>query len=240
MGENDGHRKRLDKKVSVFGLEMLEAHEQLEYLLFAVIPRGDTNRIAHRLLDRFMTISGVLNAPPEELEKIEGVGHRTALFLASLPPLLGIVERSTKENKPPRLFEWWEISEYLKTYFYGKLTETAYMISLNSAYRLLGISKISEGSHGETPIIVYNVVRQAIRDNATAVIVVHNHPCGNINPSFSDITLSKTLMDAFSVVGIELMDCVVVSGDECFSMREHGYIEPSIKKDSESDKNKKK
>ena len=133
MNVHSGHRSRLDKKVMEKGLEMLEPHEQLEHILFAVIPRGDTNALAHRLLERFMTVAGVLNADVEELMLIEGVGRRTAMFLTDLPQLLGIVERSVWADAPPKLRESEEVAEFVKTYFYGKLTEEIYVISLNSS-----------------------------------------------------------------------------------------------------------
>ncbi|MDO4744039.1 MAG: DNA repair protein RadC, partial [Clostridia bacterium] len=149
MSLHDKHRQRLDKKVKEYGLEMLEPHEQLEHLLFAVIPRGDTNELAHRLLKRFVTVRGVLNADPEELQEIKGVGSRAAMFLTSLPALLGIVERNMKNELPPRMRTTKEIVDYVKTYFYGRLTEASYIFSLNSSHRLLSVSRISEGIAGE-------------------------------------------------------------------------------------------
>lgn len=226
MSLHDKHRARLDKKVEKFGLEMLEPHEQLEYILFAVIPRGDTNGTAHRLLDRFGTLSAVLNADADELETVEGVGHRLARFLTALPPMLGIVERSIKKNPPPRLSTLAEIVDFAKTYFYGKVTEAAYILSLNSSYRLLAVSKVSDGVGGETYIFPPKVVRQALRDNASVVVIIHNHPCGNINPSTNDIQMTRKLSAAFKAVDIIFADSVIISGDKYFSLYAKGYMEP--------------
>ncbi len=229
MSLHDKHRQRLDKKICEHGLDTLEAHEQLESLLFAVIPRGDTNAIAHRLLDRYVTIGAVINAAPEELEKIDGVGHRTAMFLTSLPSLLGIVERCTKDVKTPELYAVQDIDRFVKTYFYGKLNEAVYMFSLNSSYKLLAAHKVSEGIAGEVYAFPSMLVKQAILDNASAVLVAHNHPGGKAKPSQGDIVLSVNLNNAFKAVDIELHDSIIIAGDKYYSIRENGYIDQPAK-----------
>ena len=225
MSLHDKHRQRLDKKVCEYGLDTLEPHEQLEHLLFAVIPRGDTNKIAHRLLDRYITLSGVINADPEELETIDGVGHRTAMFLTTLPSLLGIVERCAKFDRSPELFSTPNIMNFAKTFFYGRLTEAVYMFSLNSAYKILAIHKVSEGIAGEVHAFPTRLVKQALRDNASAVLVAHNHPGGEVKPSQGDITLSIKMLYAFEAVDIEMRDSIVIADNRYFSMRENGYLD---------------
>ncbi|MBE7023911.1 MAG: hypothetical protein IJ285_04745 [Clostridia bacterium] len=224
MNIHDGHRRRLDRKVREQGLEMLEPHEQLEHILFAVIPRGDTNKIAHNLLKRFVTVAGVLNADFEELLTVEGVGERTAMFLTTLPQLLGVVERSIFEGAPPKLDSLEAIEEFVKTYFYGKLTEAAYIISLNSTYRVLAISKVLEGGQSEIYCYLSKFVKRAVRDNASSVLVVHNHPCGNLNPSVEDVTTSRKLEKAFEAVDIVFADSIIVAEGKALSMRQNGYI----------------
>ncbi|MBQ2931534.1 MAG: DNA repair protein RadC [Clostridia bacterium] len=225
MSIHDGHRSRLDEKVKKFGLEMLEEHEQLEHLLYAVIPRGDTNDIAHELLERFGTISAVLNASETELEKVEGVGPRTAKFIKDLIPLLGIVERSAKYRIPPRLDTAEKIADFVKTYFYGRLTEEVYMFSLNTSYRLVAVNKLRSGIAGEVYVFPSEIAKLALLDNATAIIVAHNHPGGSINPSRLDITLTDKIRKACKAIEVELLDSMVVSGEEYFSIMNHGYME---------------
>ncbi len=229
MSLHEGHRKRLDKKVMDKGLEMLETHEQLEHLLFAVIPRGDTNKIAHKLLDRFITVSGVLNADVEELIKIDGVGMRTAMFLTSLPPLLGIVERNIARNELPRLRTTKDMVNFAKSYFYGKVIEETFVFSLNSSFRLIAVSKVSDGIAGQTYVFPSKILKQAIADNASMVVIAHNHPGGNANPSSQDIEISRSLFELFEAVNIQLLDSIVVAGKDYFSIREKGYMEPISK-----------
>lgn len=225
MSLHDGHRKRLDKKVNIFGLDMLEDHEALEHILFAVIPRGNTNNIAKRLIERFGTIMGVLNAPESELVKVEGVGSRTAKFLNELLPLLGIVERSVKKAVPPKLSNPRELYEFAKSYFYGSLMEVAYVFTMNSSYRLTGMVKLRDGIGGEVVIHPSKVVKVALLNEASAVAVVHNHPCGTLNPSVGDIETTKKIMKACKAAEIELVDSIIISNQGYFSIKEKGYLD---------------
>ena len=91
---NDGHRARLDKKSNIVGFENLEEHEQLEKFLFAVEKRRDTNKLAHRLIERFGGLYGVLSASVDDLVKVEGVGNRMAQVLHDIYDFMGSAERS--------------------------------------------------------------------------------------------------------------------------------------------------
>ncbi len=229
MNKHSGHRERFDKKVMNQGLENLEEHEQLEYILYAVIPRKNTNDLAHDLIDRFGSIAGVLNARPEELLEVEGVGPRCAKFISTLPDILGIVERNMRENPRKKLDTFDKIKEFARSYFYGKLNEEVYIISLDSSYKLLGITQIADGIGDEAHVYSVKALRQAIRDNASTAIVVHNHPCGILSPSHSDFTLTAKLAIAFRAADMELYDSIIVSGGECFSMDQNYTLEKIVK-----------
>lgn len=231
MSIHDKHRSRLDDKVKKFGLEMLEEHEQLEHLLFAVIPRGDTNSIAHELLRKFGTINAVLNASEIELTEIEGVGPRTAKFLKDLVPLLGIVERSAKYHIPPKLDTHERIADFVKTYFYGRLTEEVYMFSLNTSYRLIAVNKLRAGIAGEVYVFPSEIAKQALLDNANAIIVAHNHPGGTIKASSLDVVLTDKIRKACKAIEVELLDSMVVSGDKYYSLMGLGYMDDVERED---------
>lgn len=230
MATHDEHRQRLDKKVRDYGLDALEKHEQLEYILYAVIPRGDTNQIAHDLLDKFYTLDGVLRAEPKELQEIEGVGYRTAMFLSTLTEILGAVERSVEVDKRPVLDSQDKIKKFVKTYFYAKLDEAFYILSLTAQKRLASVSKISEGDEGETPAYIKKVAKKAVMNDARHVILVHNHPCGNVNPSISDVRISNQFLVNFEALGIEFLDSIIVSGKQCCSLKEKEFLTRLYKK----------
>lgn len=213
--ENNGHRSRLDEKIRIYGLDSLKPHEQLEYILFAVVPRGDTNAIAHRLLDKFGTILGVFNAEADDLMEVEGVGRRTAMFLSTMPQILGIVKKNVLENEMPVLNTDEKIRQYVTSFFYGKLVESAYLINLNRARQLLSAVKISEGIDNETELYTVKALGIALRNKASAVIVVHNHPCGVCRASVSDLKTTARLKQSFELLNIEFVDSLIVSGDKC-------------------------
>ncbi len=226
-GEHSGHRKRLDEKSKLLGFDMLEEHEQLEKLLFCVIPQGNTNPLAHQLLDHCGSLYGVLSAEPEELTKIPGVGHRTAQFLHDLFPLLGCVERCMlQENgkQYPFLGTMEEQGIFAKSLFYGKLTECCYMVSLNKKKQAYRFDKISEGSVDETPLYVKEVVKLALRTNADSVLVVHNHPSGSLVPSRADIAVTQELSRSLDAVGIPLTDHIIVACGEYRSLKQMGIF----------------
>ena len=216
--ENNGHRSRLDEKIRTHGLDSLKVHEQLEYILFAVVPRGDTNAIAHRLLDKFGTILGVFNAEADDLIEVEGVGKRTAMFLSTMPQILGVVQKNYLENKAPFLDTEEKIRKYVTTFFYGKLVESAYLINLSRSRQLLSVIKISEGIDNETEMYTVKALNIALRNKASAVIVVHNHPCGTCRASISDVKTTARLKQSFEMLNIDFVDSLIVAGDKCESV----------------------
>ena len=225
--EHDGHRKRLDEKSKRLGFEFLEEHEQLEKLLFVPIPRGNTNVIAHNLLERFGSLFGVLTADIEELCKVEGVGNRTAHYLHDLYAIKGCIERSELakgEKGGPVLDSYDKMGEFSKTLFYGKLHEVFYMISLNKKLQVYRIDMISRGSSDETPVYIQEVAREALLNRAANVIVAHNHPLGTLRPSQADIDTTIELAKAFNAIGITMLDHIIVGGGEFISLKKIGVI----------------
>ena len=210
---HNGHRRRINEKCNLMGFEFLEEHEQLERILFAVIPRGNTNEIAHRLLDRFGSIYGVLSAEADNLEEVDGVGKRTAEFLSDLLPLLGVVERSMMKDKSIATLDTEDkIGEYAKTLFYDKSVENLYMVCLNSGNQVIRFDKISEGIHTSTDISVHKIVRTAVSAEACGVILGHNLPGGTIEPSFQVCVLTREIDAALNVIGVKLKAHIIVAG----------------------------
>ena len=129
------------------------------------------------------------------------------------------------DSIPDDLFSiYQETIDYVKTFFYGKLCEEVYMFCLNSAYRIICVSKISDGIAGEVYIHPSKAVKQALRVNASVVVIAHNHPGGKVNPSVGDVEVNHNLDRAFSAVEIVLADSIIVTENEHFSFREMGYM----------------
>lgn len=217
------HRKRLDKKIEYSGFESLPDHEQLESILFVIIPRGDTNALAHYLLDEFGTLQGVLNAGFEKLQKVKGVGYRTARFLSQLNDVAGVILRNQQENVYC-LDTSEKIRGYISTYYLGRLTECSYLFILDATKHLNGVIKLSDGTTSQTHIYPQKVAKYAVTHSAYAVIIAHNHPGGTLEPSVHDINVTKSVNAALAAVGVKLYDSVIVSGRNYFSFRDNGYL----------------
>lgn len=215
-----GHRKRIDKKARLMGLEFLEEHEQLEKLLFAVIPRGNTNELAIRLIKEFGSISGVLSASVEQLKSVDDVGPRTAEFLHDLMPLLGIVQRSSMTNGKGKIVidSPEKRGEFAKTFFYGKLVENLYMVSINSSGQVICTDKISEGTSTIASVSLHLIAKRAILNEVYAVMLMHNHPGGKLEPSMADISLTREVKEALSALDVALVDHIIVACGKWISM----------------------
>ena len=146
---HDGHRIRMREKLESGNLADLPEHEQLEILLFSVIPRGNTNEIAHELLRKFGSIYGVLSADISSLLEVDGIGARVADFLHNLPAVLGVVMRSKisrmKQIKKFLLNDINTLKDYLFSLFSDTVSERAYILFLNKGFRLIKFEKISDG-----------------------------------------------------------------------------------------------
>jgi len=221
---HDKHRKRLRERCIKEGLDSFEQHQILELLMFFTIPRKDTNETAHLLLDKFGTLSNVLDAPFKELIKVEGVGENTAFFLNMLPQVM----RKYEEDKFKTLTSATSVKaagEYAKSLFFGRIYECFFLICLNAQNKIIHTEKISEGTLNETSVYPRNIVRCAIQNNAVSVIITHNHPGGSLTPSKTDVETTKAIKDALQTVDINLYDHIVVANNEYFSMRDTGLIQ---------------
>ena len=135
---HEGHRKRLRETFLKNGLDNFQSHNVLEMLLFYTIPRSDTNETAHRLMDRFGSLSAVLEAPVDELMKVKGVGERTAAFLHLIPEITRVYLKDKQENI--KVLDTPEkVAAYLLPYFVGKTKENIVLLCLDNKLSLIHI-----------------------------------------------------------------------------------------------------
>lgn len=227
MGENphEHHRQRLKARFQKHGLESFDSHQVLELLLFYAIPRKDTNELAHRLIDHFGSLTAVLEASTEELCRVEGIGEHSA----SLINLCGhLIKRYyTEKRDGAKSFSGVnEIGEFLVPLFMHDRNERAVVISLNSRWEMLGCDTISEGTVNATEAHTRTIVETALRRNATAIILAHNHPDGFALPSQADINITRRLAQSLQIVDVCLIDHILVSGGEFVSLRQTPHYAP--------------
>ena len=224
MGMHDGHRERKREQFLEHGLDSFADHETLELLLFYAIPRKDTNPVAHALMDRFGTLDAVFAAPVEELEKVPGVGHAAATLIKLVPQLYRR-SRITADEHPSILNSTASIGAFFMDRFVGETNEVAYVACLDGKGKVITCRRLSEGSAASAEISVRKVVETALRCNAAAVVLAHNHPSGIARPSREDLIATKQVADALNATGVMLLDHIIVADGDFVSLAENGTIQ---------------
>lgn len=222
---HEGHRKRLRENFLKNGLDNFQSHNVLEMLLFYTIPRSDTNETAHRLIDRFGSLSAVLEAPVEELMKVKGVGERTATFLHLIPEITRVYLKDKQENV--KILDTPEkVAAYLLPYFVGKTKENVVVLCLDNKCAVKNCSVMAEGSVSMGDINNRNLIELVIRSNATSVVIAHNHPNGVPAPSKEDVETTYMLTSLFKSIDVVLSDHIIVAGGEWCSMASSAKFAP--------------
>ena len=221
---HEGHRERMRSRFLQEGADGMATHEILEMLLYGTIPRGDTNEIAHHLLDEFGSISNLIEADPHEIAKTAGVGTKSAVFLSLLHELVLRYEREKIEQKPA-LTSISRSVEYCRALLAFRPTERFYVICLDSRRKILHTSKISEGTVNDAVVSPRMVAEKALRYQATSVLLCHNHPKGSVKPSFDDINLTARLKRMLEPLGVEVVDHIIIGENEYFSFFENYLLQ---------------
>lgn len=210
---HDGHRKRLRTRF-ITSAESFEDHELLELILFYAIPRKNTNEIAHRLLLRFGSLKGVLDASAQALTDVEDIGESTAIYIKAISAL--VLKYHISEQKSEDLLKTPDaLATFLKSLFIGTQNESSYILLFDNSKRLIICSKIGEGFSMEHTLSMRKAALTAITSNATSAILVHNHPNGRAFPSGDDIHATNKAKMILEALGITLMEHFIVANDEC-------------------------
>ena len=220
-----GHRDRVREKYVSNGLNSFADHEVLELLLFYANKRGDTNPIAHKLIERFGSLSTVLEASYDDLICVDGIGD-TAATLITLVPQLFRRYTCDKAEKNRFITNPDEAKAFVAPHFFGLSNEKIGIVCLDSQNRVNNFTFVSEGSLKLAQIDIRKVAQIALRNNAASIIIAHNHPGGIATPSRNDVETTKTLVNALSLINITVADHIIVSDDDSFSMATHSKFAP--------------
>ncbi len=222
MSLHDGHRQRLRQRFLQEGLDHFTDIQALELALFYCIPRRDTNPIAHALLQRFGSLSRVLEAPAEDLAQVPGMGEGSAAFLHLIRELgrYYLVDRSTNIL----ILDTVELcGEYLYPFFFGKKLETVYLLCMDAKCKVLSCREIGEGNVNSADISLRKIVHAALTANASSVVLAHNHPSGLAVPSQEDVETTYQVAEALQKVDVSLVDHIIVADDDYVSLAQSGY-----------------
>ena len=234
-GAHDGHRSRMRERFRREGLNGFADHEALELMLFYAIPQRNVNPLAHRLLDTFGSLHGVLDAPVEELQKVEGVGEYAATLLSLFSQTARRIQQSRQSQLTP-VTNRGQAESHCLALLGGLRQERFYAVCLNGQMQCLGDALIATGSISEVPAYPRLVAEAALRYNAHSVVLCHNHPGGSAVPSQSDLDMTAELAALLSSLEVALADHIIVADGETFSLyaseliqREYRNGEPVIK-----------
>ncbi len=221
--EGSGHRARLRQRLFEGGPDALLDHELVEYLLGLALPRRDTKPLAKKLMRDFGGFGALLSADAEAISRIGGIseGAAAALKIAQASALRLLEE---KIDGQPVLSSWQALLDYLRADMAHNPIERVRVLYLNSKNVLIRNEQMSEGSVDEAAVYVREVVRRALEYQATAIILVHNHPSGDPQPSQQDIRLTRDIIEAGRHLGIAVHDHVIVGARGHSSMRAMGLI----------------
>lgn len=217
-----GHRARLRGRLIEGGPDALLDHELIEYLLALAIPRRDTKPLARSLLAEFGSLGALLTADSPSLARAglsEGaIGAIRIAQISALRLLKGEVA------KAPVLAGWQALTDYLHAAMAHRMTESVRVLHLNTKNMLIRDEQVSEGSIDQSAIYIREVVRRALELGSAALILVHNHPSGDPQPSRQDIALTRELVAALKPLGIQVHDHLVVGTGGQASMRALGLL----------------
>lgn len=207
------HRSRVKEKFLRGGLDSFAPHEVLEFILFYAIPQKDTNGIAHRLLDRFGSLSGVFSARHEELCKVDGISDHAATLLRLWLPAASYALAREAEDGQKKFDTVGVIGDYFVRRYIGVESETVFLLLLDNSYGLIDCVKVYEGSVNSVSITPRKLIEIAIFRSASMAVLAHNHPGGVVIPSSEDLHTTASIRDAFEMVGITLLEHILVAGD---------------------------
>ena len=212
-----GHRERLRERMRTAGLSAFSEHEVLELLLTYAIPQRDVNPLAHELIAVFGSLNAVLRADENELLRVKGVGRHAAMLLTMMPQLLRYCQMR-EMGEHPQILTLVDARAYCAPLFFGVNEEQIYMVCLDHAGRVMHRTLLHTGTVDQVALHPRTVVEVAIRHNAYAVILAHNHPGGTAAPSQPDIDVTKRITTVLYLIGIQLVDHLIFAGREAYSM----------------------
>ncbi|MGY6552083.1 MAG: RadC family protein [Erythrobacter sp.] len=218
-----GHRARLRERLLKGGAEALADYEVLEFLLFAGNPRGDTKPLAKALIAQFGGLAGVLNADPAALQRVKGMGETSAAALRIVAVAARRMARSEVASKPV-LGSWQALIDYLAIDMAHLTFERVRILYLDAKNRLIDDWHFGDGSLDEAAIHPREVIRRAMDLGAAALILVHNHPSGNAEPSRADIQITQRIAEAGRLLGVTVHDHVIIGREGHVSLRARGLI----------------
>jgi DNA repair protein RadC len=217
------HRRRLRERFMAGGAAALPDYEMLELVLFRAIPRQDVKPLARRLIDRFVDFNGVISASPARLAETEGVGDAVICELKIIEAAAQRLARGRVMRRQV-ISSWDALVDYCHTIMAHRETEHFRVLYLDKKNALIADEEQARGTVDHVPVYPREVVKRALELNASALILVHNHPSGDPTPSDADILLTGQIGSAAEALGLVLQDHLIIGKSREQSFRASGLL----------------
>jgi DNA repair protein RadC len=221
--DSSGHRERLRARLLAGGGDGFHDYELLEYLLGLAIPRRDTKPLAKRLLAEFGSLPVLMAATPAELSRVEGLGESAAAAIKFVEAV-ALRALRTKALDRPVLSGWQALTDYLHAQMAHRVTEEFRVIFLNNRNIMIRDEAMGQGTINAAPVYPREIVKRALELAASSLVLVHNHPSGDPQPSRDDIVMTKAVIEAGRHLGLSVHDHVIIGRTGHVSMRAQGLI----------------
>ena len=215
-----GHRERLRSRFLERGEQALADYEMLELLLMQAIPRRDVKPLAKDLLKQFKTFAGVLNAPANELKKLDGIGDSVIMTLKLAVGISDVYRRSAAKQGDVfnnRI----EMLDYLYTRMSPLQHEEFHVIYLDSKNRIIHDECLFRGTINQSAVYPREVIKSALNHGAAGIVITHNHPSGNPEPSMADELITADIAALALNMGITVQDHIIIGHDRHYSFAEN-------------------
>lgn len=219
-----GHRERLRLRYLEKGFGGFSDREKLEYFLCLCIPRKDVKPLADALLNKYKSISNVIDQPIEELKNMAGIGESTAINIAALRDFFGVYFSDLSKNKPETLTKMSSLIEMLRSSIGHKTNEVLFAILLNAKNEVLATKELGEGTVSQASAFPRKIVEEALKQKATSIILAHNHPSGIAEPSDHDESITSEIQKALALIDVTLQDHIILSSSEYYSFKRNNLI----------------
>lgn len=220
-----GHRQRLRDRFLADGGKSMPDYEFLELILTIAIPRRDVKPLAKKLIAKFKSFAGVINAPIEELLEFEGIKENSATILKVVKEAAIRLNWQVLNNSDEPIINNWDLLiDYCRSSMGHQEFEEFKIVFLNSKLKVIGEESQQRGTIDQVAIHPREVIKSAVLKGANAIILVHNHPSGNTTPSKADIDITKKINAAAEAMNIRVLDHIIISKSDFYSFKEHRII----------------
>jgi DNA repair protein RadC len=220
---HQGHRSRIRKKFLTSLGDELHDYELLEILLFAANPRQDTKPVAKNLIAKFGDISGVINSNPELLREIEGVGDAGIVQIKIISQIISRVLKNSVAAKPV-LNNWQAVLDYAFATFKNLNYEVFRVLFLDKKHQLIEDELMGIGENDQVFVSTKLIARKALLLCASSVILMHNHPAGELRASNCDIQTTNEIASVLKGLEIKILDHLIIAPNGHFSFKENGLL----------------